>query len=75
MISGTNLPLALWLLHEAEIDQWRAAQSPLARQWLVEQHFKGEKHRVVLFPDASGGLPRPWRTANGSELSLWHGRD
>ena len=56
MTSGTNSPLSLWLLHEDEIDAWRAGQSPLARQWLAEQNFKGEKHRVVLLPDAGGGV-------------------
>ena len=55
MTHGTNSPLPLWLLHEDEIDAWRAGQSPLVRQWLVEQNFKAEKHRVVLLPDAAGG--------------------
>jgi leucyl aminopeptidase len=74
MTSGTNSPLPLWLLHEDEIDSWRADQSPLARQWLVEQNFKGEKHRVVLLPDA-GGVAAAAVAGLGKrlgELSLWH---
>jgi len=46
----------LWLLYEDEIEAWRAAQPPLARRWLSEQNFKAEKHRIVLVPDANGGL-------------------
>ncbi|HTD72270.1 MAG TPA: leucyl aminopeptidase family protein [Steroidobacteraceae bacterium] len=74
MTSGTNSPLPLWLLHEDEIDPWRAGQSPLARQWLVEQNFKGEKHRVVLLPDAGGGVAAAVAGLGKrlGELSLWH---
>jgi leucyl aminopeptidase len=71
---GSNSSLPLWLLYEDEIESWRAAQLPLARQWLIEQNFKAERHRVVLVPDLSGGLA----AAVGGlgkrlgELSLWH---
>jgi leucyl aminopeptidase len=74
MNSDSNVSIPLWLLHEDEIEPWRAAQSPLARTWLNEQNFNGEKHRVVLLPDAQGavaaavgGLGR-----RGGGLSLWH---
>jgi leucyl aminopeptidase len=69
-----NSPLPLWLLHEDEIDSWRAGQSPLARQWLVEQNFKAEKHRVVLLPDAGGGIAAAVAGLGKrlGELSLWH---
>src|SRR6202789_3465803 len=71
---GSNFPTPLWLLHEDEIEGWRAGQSPLARQWLVEQNFKAEKHRVVLLPDASGGLAAAVAGLGKrlGELSLWH---
>jgi len=74
MTSGTNSPLSLWLLHEDEVDPWRAGQSPLARQWLAEQNFKGEKHRVVLLPDAGGGVAAAVAGLGKrlGELSLWH---
>jgi leucyl aminopeptidase len=74
MNSGSNLSVPLWLLYEDEVDAWRAGQEPRTRQWLVEQNFKAEKHRVVLLPDAGGGLAL---AAAGlgkrvGELSLWH---
>ena len=74
MTPGSNSPLPLWLLHEDELDAWRAGQSPLARQWLVEQGFKAEKHRVVLLPDAGGGVAAAVAGLGKrlGELSLWH---
>jgi leucyl aminopeptidase len=71
---GSSASVPLWLLYEDEIEAWRALQSPPARQWLGEQNFKAEKHRVVLLPDSAGAL----LTAVGGlgkrlgELSLWH---
>src|SRR5258708_1136702 len=74
MNSGNNVAVPLWLLYEDEIEAWRAAQPPLARQWLIGQNFKAEKHRIVLFAGGNGGV------AGGAgglgkrlgELSLWH---
>ncbi len=74
MNPGSNVSIPLWLLYEDEIEAWRAAQPPPARQWLSEQNFRAEKHRVVLLPDLGGGLA----AAVGGlgkrlgELSLWH---
>ena len=51
-----SVPVPLWLLYEDEIEAWRAAQAPPVARWLVEQNFKGEKHRVVLLADSGGGL-------------------
>jgi leucyl aminopeptidase len=70
--SAVSVPL--WLLHEDEIDGWRAAQSPASRQWLIEQNFKAEKHRVVLLPDSSGGIAAAvgGLGKRQGELSLWH---
>jgi leucyl aminopeptidase len=71
---GSNVCVPLWLWYEDEIDACRAACPPLARQWLIEQNFRAEKHRVILLPDAQGGLAA---AAGGlgkrlGELSLWH---
>jgi len=46
----------LWLLYDDEVDAWRGAQSPPVETWLNEHGFKGERHRVVLVPDAGGAL-------------------
>ena len=69
-----NSPTPLWLLYEDEIDAWRHGLAPLARQWLIEQNFRADKHRVVLLPAADGGIAC---AAAGlgkrvGELSLWH---
>jgi leucyl aminopeptidase len=70
----SSSPVPLWLLHEDEIDAWRAGQAPLARQWLVEQNFKGEKHRIALLPDTAGGVAAAVAGVGKrvGELSLWH---
>ena len=74
MTPGINSPLPLWLLHEDELDAWRAGQAPLVRQWLVEQNFKAEKCRVVLLPDAGGAAAAAVAGLGKrlGELSLWH---
>jgi leucyl aminopeptidase len=74
MNPGSNVAVPLWLLYEDEIEAWRAAQSPLTRQWLIEQNFKAEKHRIVLLPDANGGLAAAVAGLGKrvGELSLWH---
>jgi leucyl aminopeptidase len=70
----SNVSVPLWLLYEDEIEAWRAAQPPPARQWLVEQNFKAERHRVVLLPDSGGGLAAAvgGLGKRQGELSLWH---
>lgn len=74
MNPGSNISLPLWLLYEDELEGWRNRQAPLARQWLVEQNFKAEKHRVVLLPDSVGGIAcaAAGLGKRQGELSLWH---
>jgi leucyl aminopeptidase len=71
---NTSISVPLWLMHEDEIEAWRQTQSPFARQWLSEQNFKAERHRVALLPDASGGLAAAvgGLGKRQGELSLWH---
>jgi leucyl aminopeptidase len=70
--SAASLPL--WLLYEDELETWRATQAPPLRQWLTEQNFKAEKHRVVLVPDASGALSAAigGLGKRQGDISLWH---
>ncbi len=70
----SNVSVPLWLLYEDEIEAWRAAQSPPARQWLTEQNFKAEKHRVALLPDSGGALAAAVAGLGKrqGELSMWH---
>lgn len=74
MNSGGNASIRLWLLYEDEIESWRSSLEPLARQWLAEQNFKAEKHRVVLLPDSAGGVTCAVAGLGKrqGELSLWH---
>jgi leucyl aminopeptidase len=74
MNPGSSFSVPLWLLYEDEIEAWRARQAPIARQWLVEQNFKAEKHRVVLLPDSDGGIAcaAAGLGKRQGELSLWH---
>src|SRR5271155_3858853 len=64
----------LWLLYEDEIDAWRAAQSAHVANWLAEQNFKAERHRVLLVPDSTGAvaLAVGGLGKRQGELSLWH---
>jgi leucyl aminopeptidase len=70
----SNASLPLWLLYEDEIDSWRAAQPPFARQWLIEHNFKAEKHRVLLLPDSAGAASAAVGGLGKRQggLSLWH---
>ena len=71
---GSNVSVPLWLLYEDQIEAWCAAQPPQTRQWLMEQNFRAEKHRVVLVPDSSGALAAAVAGLGKrlGELSLWH---
>jgi leucyl aminopeptidase len=72
-VDGFN-SIPLWLLYDDEIDDWRAARSPFINTWLLEQNFKGERHRVLLVPDSNGELAMAvggLGKRQGS-LSLWH---
>jgi leucyl aminopeptidase len=70
----SSVSVPLWLLHENEIDAWRATQTPQVAHWLAAQNFKGEKHRVLLLPDSAGGLAAAvgGLGRRQGELSLWH---
>jgi leucyl aminopeptidase len=74
MTVETRAAVPLWLLYEEDVDAWRQGQTAPIAGWLGAQSFKGEKHRVVLVPDAGGalalavgGLGRRQGT-----LSMWH---
>jgi leucyl aminopeptidase len=70
--SDDSIPL--WLLHENEVEAWRATLAPSPARWLALQNFKGEKHRVALLPDSDGGLAAALGGLGRrqGELSLWH---
>jgi leucyl aminopeptidase len=62
----------LWLLHEDELEAWRATQDARVRNWLGD--FKAEKCRAVVAPDAHGGVALAVGGLGKRQggLSLWH---
>ena len=64
----------LWLLHEGELETWRASQPPQTAHWVLEQGFKAERHRVLCVPDAAGGIALAVGGLGKRQgaLSLWH---
>ncbi|MGA2778513.1 MAG: leucyl aminopeptidase family protein [Steroidobacteraceae bacterium] len=74
MASDGGAVIGLWLLYEDEVEAWAATQTPLHRRWIGEQAFKGERHRVVVLPDAHGGIEAALGGLGKRQgaLSLWH---
>jgi leucyl aminopeptidase len=74
MTADGTAHIPLWLLYEDEIETWRASMSAPVANWLSEQNFKGEKHRVVLVPGPGGalGLAVGGLGKRLGQLSLWH---
>jgi leucyl aminopeptidase len=75
--STTDSPaLPVWLVTEGTLEAWLAAQAPAVGRWAAESGFKAERHRVLLVPDARGGVAGAalglGRLADLAELSLWH---
>ncbi len=66
--------LPLWLLHEDEVEAWRAGRPPHVARWLAEHAFKGERHRVLLIPAADGAVDFAVGGLGKRQgpLSLWH---
>ncbi|MGA2187471.1 MAG: leucyl aminopeptidase family protein [Steroidobacteraceae bacterium] len=74
MTADPDDSVPLWLLYEDEIDAWRAARPAFIKSWLSEHNFKGERHRVVPVPDASGAVQMAVGGLGKRHggLSLWH---
>jgi hypothetical protein len=74
MIADAVNSIPFWLLYDDEVDEWRAARTPFIKTWLAEHNFKGEKHRVLLVPDSSGGLEMAIGGLGKRQggLSMWH---
>ncbi|NBU25328.1 MAG: hypothetical protein EBS39_06880, partial [Gammaproteobacteria bacterium] len=52
--AGAALPI--WLLGEADLPAWRSAQSEPVARWLSAHQFNGERQRLLVLPDAAGGV-------------------
>src|SRR5579872_5454194 len=75
-LSNEGVGRPLWLLTEAELPAWLAAQPAAVAVWVRAHGFQAERHRTLALPapDGSlagalaglGALPHP------NELTLWH---
>ncbi|MFM7709069.1 MAG: hypothetical protein ACKO9D_13840, partial [Gammaproteobacteria bacterium] len=46
----------IWLLRESDVAAWREAQPPAVAAWVAAHRFNGERHRVLVLPDAQGAV-------------------
>jgi leucyl aminopeptidase len=74
MIAEAVNPIPLWLLYDDEVESWCSTRSSFIKAWLHDQNFKGERHRALLLPDASGAaeLALGGLGKRQGGLSLWH---
>ncbi|MEA3152112.1 MAG: leucyl aminopeptidase [Gammaproteobacteria bacterium] len=75
MTPDTAVTIPLWLFYDDEVDAWRETRPPFLKTWLSGHHFKGEKHRVLLVPDAQGAVEMAIGGLGKRQgtVSLWHG--
>jgi leucyl aminopeptidase len=69
--------LPLWLIREAQLDACLEQLPEHAASWLRQHQFRGERLRVVSYPDSSGGrvggaVLGLGALASVDELTLWH---
>jgi leucyl aminopeptidase len=66
----------LWLVTESELPRWLSEQPGQVASWVRGHGFQAERHRVLAYPDAQGGIGGalvglgPLRAAD--DLKLWH---
>ncbi len=78
MFSREDRPgsVPIHLVHEDDFERWRSAQSDTTRNWINANHFKAERHKLLLIPDTQGratavlfGLGR---RQPREPFSIWH---
>jgi leucyl aminopeptidase len=66
----------LWLLTEAELPGWLASQPATVAAWVQANGFQAERHRVLVLPNAEGGIGGVIAGLGSStapdDLKLWH---
>ncbi len=72
--TGESRPL--WLLTEAELPGWLAAQPDPVASWVRANGFQAERHRVLAVPDGAGGIAGAvvglGSLKSAAEVTLWH---
>ena len=76
LIEPTAESRPLWLLSEADLPGWLAAQPAESAAWVRANGFQAEKHRVLGIPDARGRVAAAVLGLGAlrslDELRLWH---
>jgi leucyl aminopeptidase len=66
----------LWLLTESELPRWLSEQPAQVANWVRSHGFQAEKHRVLAYPGADGGIGGAvvglGSLRSLGELKVWH---
>ena len=66
----------LWLVREADLDSWLAAQDGVTRAWLGDMRFRAERHQLACMASAQGGARAAvlglGSLATLDDLEPWH---
>jgi leucyl aminopeptidase len=66
----------LWLLSESEVPRWLGEQPADVANWVRSHAFQAEKHRVLAYPGAGGGIGGAvvglGALRSVDELKVWH---
>jgi len=66
----------LWLLTESDLPRWLAEQPAPVASWVRSHAFQAERHRVLAYPGADGGIGGAVAGLGAlrslSELKVWH---
>jgi leucyl aminopeptidase len=66
----------LWLLTESELPRWLGEQPPEIASWVRAHAFQAERHRVLTYPGAQGGIAGAvvglGSLRSVDDLKLWH---
>jgi leucyl aminopeptidase len=66
----------LWLLTESDLARWLNEQPAQVSNWVRSHAFQAEKHRVLAYPDADGGVGGAvvglGSLRSVDELKVWH---
>jgi leucyl aminopeptidase len=66
----------LWLLTESELPRWLSEQPAQVANWVRSHGFQAEKHRVLAYPGAAGGIGGAvvglGSLRSLGELKVWH---
>ncbi len=79
MFSREDRPgsVPIHLVYEDELERWRDAQPETTKNWIAANHFRAERHKLLLIPSPQGrtaavalGLGRQ---QTREPFSVWHG--